>query len=56
MQALGLRRISLWVPDATSAAIRAEAKRESQLLAGLADEARTMDFLESLVDAEDWEE
>ena len=56
MQSQGLRRISLWVPDASSAAIRAEAKRESQLLAGMADEAQTMDFLESLVEAEDWVE
>ena len=56
MQSLGLRRIALWVPDTSLAAIRAEAKRESRLLAGLADEALTMDFLESLVDAGDWEE
>ncbi|MHC1791478.1 antitoxin MazE-like protein [Solidesulfovibrio sp.] len=56
MQSLGMRRISLWIPDTSCAAIRAEARRESQLLAAMPEEARTMDFLESLVDAGDWEE
>jgi hypothetical protein len=51
----GLRRITLLVPDASLAAVRREARRESLLLASQEDETRTMDFLESLVEPEDWE-
>ncbi|HML54003.1 MAG TPA: DUF3018 family protein [Solidesulfovibrio magneticus] len=51
----GLRRITLLVPDASLAAVRREARRESLLLASQEDELRTMDFLESLAEPEDWE-
>ena len=51
----GLRRISLLVPDASLAAVRREARRESLLLASQEDEIRTLDFLESLAEPEDWE-
>jgi len=53
---MGMRRISLWVPDVASPAIRAEARRESLLLAQSPHEAQTMDFLDALNDAADWEE
>jgi|GEM_PF-3300808 len=56
MKAMGMRRISLWVPDVASPAIRAEARRESLLLAQSPHEAQTMDFLDALNDAADWEE
>jgi hypothetical protein len=56
MRAMGMRQISLWVPDTASPAIRDEARRQSLALARSEAEARTMDFLEALAEPEDWEE
>ena len=53
---MGMRQISLWVPDTASPAIRDEARRQSLALARSEAEARTMDFLEALAEPGDWEE
>ncbi len=47
LRALGLRPVQLWVPDTRSAAFRAEAHRQSELIA--ASETATED--EAFIDA-----
>ena len=42
----GLRPIQIWVPDTRSPAFKAEARRQSRLVAEAADEDEIMDFIE----------
>jgi len=42
----GLRPIQIWVPDTRSPAFKAEARRQSRLVAEAADEEEIMDFIE----------
>ncbi len=42
----GLRPIQIWVPDTRSPAFKAEARRQSRLIAQAADAKEIMDFLE----------
>ena len=50
LRAQGLRPIQIWVPDVRSPAFKAEARRQSRLVAALPGEEDTMDFIESIAD------
>lgn len=50
LRAQGLRPIQIWVPDVRSPAFKAEARRQSRLVAALPGEKDTMDFIESITD------
>ncbi len=44
----GMRPIQIWVPDVTSPAFKAEARRQSQLIARNPSEAEDQAFLDSI--------
>lgn len=50
LRAQGLRPIQVWVPDVRAPAFKAEARRQSRLVAALPGEGDTMDFIESITD------
>ena len=50
LRAQGLRPIQIWVPDVRSPAFKAEARRQSRLVAALPGEQDTMDFIEAITD------
>ena len=50
LRAQGLRPIQIWVPDVRSPAFKAEARRQSRLVAALPGERETMDFIEAVAD------
>jgi DNA-binding LacI/PurR family transcriptional regulator len=56
MRAKGMRLKQIWVPDVTSEAFKAEAHRQSLLVAHGEHEAEYMAFIESQVDFNDWPE
>jgi hypothetical protein len=53
LRAQGLRPVQMWVPDVRSAAFRAEARRQSLLVAGSPTEKDDQAFGESLFDWDD---
>jgi len=53
LRAQGLRPIQIWVPDVRSPAFKAEARRQSRLVAQSPQEADDMAFIESLLDLDD---
>jgi len=55
MKAAGLRPIQLWVPDIRSQKIVAEIRRQSIRVSSATEEPRIMDFVESVMDHEEWE-
>ena len=48
LRAQGLRPVQLWVPDTRSAAFRAEARRQSELLAASAHGAEDQAFVDAI--------
>ncbi len=56
MRAKGMRLKQIWVRDVKSEAFKAEARRQSLLIAHSEHEADDMAFIESLVDFNDWPE
>lgn len=50
LRAQGLRPIQLWVPDVRSAAFKAEARRQSEIVARDPREAEVMDWIEEVAD------
>lgn len=48
LRALGLRPVQIWVPDVRSATFKAEAHRQSLLLAGSAAEAEDQAFIDAV--------
>lgn len=53
LRAKGLRPIQIWVPDPRNPAFRAEAERQSRLVAAAGDETETQEFLERVTDWDD---
>lgn len=56
MRAKGMRLKQIWVPDVKSEAFKAEAHRQSLLIAQSEHEAGDMAFIESQIDFNDWPE
>ncbi len=54
MRAMGLRRISIWVPDVTSPSIREEARRQSLLASQSPEDREILNFVEAVADFSDW--
>jgi hypothetical protein len=50
LRALGLRPIQIWVPDVRSATFRAEARRQSLVIAQSAHEAEDQAFVDAVSD------
>ncbi len=50
LRAQGLRPIQIWVPDVRSPAFKAEARRQSRLVAASRYEAEDQAFIESITD------
>jgi len=50
LRALGLRPIQIWVPDVRSAAFRAEARRQSLVIANSPHEAEDQAFVDAVSD------
>jgi hypothetical protein len=50
LRAQGLRPIQIWVPDVRSPAFRAEARRQSRLVAASRYEAEDQAFIEAITD------
>ncbi|MEK7820530.1 MAG: antitoxin MazE family protein [Pseudomonadota bacterium] len=50
LRAQGLRPVQIWVPDVRSPAFKAEARRQSRLIANSPGERETMDFIEAIAD------
>ena len=48
MRAKGMKLVQFWVPDTSSAKFRAEARRQSRLIAGSPQEADDQAFVDSL--------
>lgn len=48
LRAQGMRPIQIWVPDVNSPAFKAEARRQSQLIARSPSEAADQAFLDSI--------
>lgn len=49
----GLRPIQIWVPDVRSPAFRAEAHRQSAIVAGSMHEREDQDFIDAISDRDD---
>lgn len=50
LRSKGLRPIQIWVPDPRNPVFRAEAERQSRLVAAARDEAEAQEFLERVTD------
>lgn len=50
LRAQGLRPIQIWVPDVRSSAFKAEARRQSRLVAVSRHEAEDQAFIDSITD------
>lgn len=50
MRAKGMKLVQFWVPDTSSAEFRAEARRQSRLIASSPNEAEDQAFVDSLSD------
>lgn len=50
MRAKGMKLVQFWVPDTSSAEFKAEARRQSRLIAGSPHEADDQAFVDSLSD------
>lgn len=50
LRAQGLRPVQIWVPDVRSPAFKAEARRQSRIIANSPGERETMDFIEAIAD------
>jgi hypothetical protein len=50
MRAKGMKLVQFWVPDTSSAGFKAEARRQSRLIAQSAHEAEDQAFVDSLSD------
>jgi hypothetical protein len=48
MRAQGMKLVQMWVPDTASPAFRAEARRQSRLIASSPHEAEDQAFLDSI--------
>jgi Protein of unknown function (DUF3018) len=55
MRAKGMRLKQIWVPDVRSEAFKAEARRQTRMIANSEYEADDMAFIDSLVDFTIWD-
>ena len=53
LRASGLRPVQIWVPDTHAENFTAEAKRQSVLVSGRANEDDALDFIETVADMSD---
>ena len=54
MRERGLRPLQVWVPDVRTATFEAEARRQSSLVAGAAENSDDLDFIEAV--STQWDE
>ena len=56
LRAQGLRPVQFWVPDVTTAAFKAEARRQSLAIAQSEHEKDDQAFIDSISEIWDWDE
>lgn len=56
LRAQGLRPVQFWVPDVTTAAFKAEARRQSLAIAQSDHETDDQAFIDSISEIWDWDE
>lgn len=54
LRAAGMRPVQIWVPDTRGKAFALECQRQSRLLLGDLEEARTLEWLAAAADTEGW--
>ena len=54
LRAAGMRPVQIWVPDTRGEAFALECQRQSRLLLGDLEEARTLEWLAAAADTEGW--
>jgi hypothetical protein len=53
-KARGIKLLRIWVPDPKAPGFAEEARRQAALLRGAPEERAALDFIEAVMDTEDW--
>ena len=53
-KARGMKLLRIWVPDPKAPGFAEEARRQAALLRGAPEELEALDFIEAVMDTDDW--